>query len=249
MTQPLVGVAGQDYVVPRPWGELPAMGAPRAYVEGLRAAGAQPVVLPPGFPAEALGLLDGLVLMGGGDLDPDSYGGRAGPDSVARDVDRSRDAAELALVPAAREIGLPLLGVCRGLQVMAVASGGTLIPDLPHVRPGTGHQVRTSPGSVVAGLLGAEPDVSALHHQAVAGRPPHWRTTAHAHDGVIEALEWADQDAWPAVGVQWHPELDATGPALFGWLVQVAQSRSRTRTIPASVATYSDPSGARVIAE
>jgi gamma-glutamyl-gamma-aminobutyrate hydrolase PuuD len=90
--------------------------------------------------------------------------------------------------------------------------------------------------SVVAAVVPSG-RVGSLHHQSVATYAPGWRCTATAPDGVVEALEWHDQEAWPALGVQWHPELDHTGPAVFGWLVGAAQSSSRTRTIPVSVGT------------
>ena len=120
-----------------------------------------------------------------------------------------------------------MLGVCRGLQVQTVADGGSLIEDLgehlPHIRPETGHPVTTTPGSLTAALLGNYPTVSSLHRQAADRLGDGWSATARAEDGVVEAAEWVGSD-WPALGVQWHPELDATGPALFGWLVKRAAS-------------------------
>ena len=217
MSGPLIGIAAASYVVSRPFGRLAVHGIPQSYVEHVTAAGGRPVLLPPGAGHLALDALDGLVLAGGGDLDPLLYG----VDTAARDVDRERDDAEIHLVRAARRQGTPTLGVCRGAQVFAVMDGGTLAAEVPHVCPGEGHAISTSTGSVCQELLGTRTRVSSLHHQAVARTGPGWRVTAVADDGVVEALEWEGAH-WPAVGVQWHPEMDATGPALFGWLVSQA---------------------------
>jgi putative glutamine amidotransferase len=175
-------------------------------------------------------MVDALVLTGGGDLDPLLSG--ADP-TVASDVDRARDDEEIALVRAAATTGMPLLGVCRGLQVLAAAFGATLTGGVDHIRPHDGHDVTTAPGSVLNELVGPRVRTSALHHQAVVDPGTRWRPTAWADDGTIEAVEWAD-GSWPALGVQWHPELawsedldDPTGPALFGWLCDVTQQRER----------------------
>jgi putative glutamine amidotransferase len=224
-TGPLIGVAGEDALVLRPWGEQLRTSTPTAVVDRITAAGGLPVVLPPGAGAAHLARLDGLVLTGGADLG----------------TDPGRDVGELGLVHLARHRGLPLLGLCRGLQVMAVATGGSLVEDLGEshlvLPPATGtHPLLVEPGSLADALV---PDrrASSLHHQSVATYDAGWRCTARAPDGVVEVLEWRDQDAWLALGVQWHPEIDHTGPAVFGWLVQAAQSPSRTRTIPVSVGT------------
>lgn len=208
--RPLIGVAGEATPVPKPWGEQLRTTAAAAVIEGIAAAGGLPVVLPPGVGGDHLARIDGLVLTGGVDLG----------------TDPARDADETLLVHLARDLGLPLLGVCRGLQVMAVATGGTLVEELGQshmvLPPDTGtHPLVTTAGSVAATIV---PDgrVGSLHHQAVATYDAGWRCTGTAPDGVIEALEWHDQVTWPAVGVQWHPELDHTGPAVFGWLVGAA---------------------------
>jgi putative glutamine amidotransferase len=125
--------------------------------------------------------------------------------------------------------------VCRGLQVLVVAFGGTLTADLgmSHVLPEVGHRVTTRHDSAMRSLLGERPSVTSLHHQAVADPGPCWRPTAWAADGVIEAAEWAGAVDWPVLGVQWHPELEgATGPALFAWLVEEARvCRARSRAL------------------
>lgn len=209
MSGPVIGIAGAGYDVERFWGTLAVRGVPTTYVNAVALAGGRPVILPPGHAVDVLDLVDGVVLAGG--------------DNVGLDPDR--DAAEIALVHAARDRRMPMLGVCRGLQVQMVADGGSLIEDLgehlPHIRPEIGHPVTTTPESLVAALLGNYPVVSSLHRQAPDRIGSGWSVTARAEDGVVEAAEWDGSD-WPALGVQWHPEMDATGPALFRWLVKVA---------------------------
>jgi putative glutamine amidotransferase len=201
-------------------------GVPTSYVDAVAAAGGRPVILPPGHALDMLDVVDAVVLAGGSDVDPTLYGP---PDGRAFEVDRARDEREIALVRALRSRGIPLLGVCRGLQVLTVADGGSLIadlgPDLPHVAPEVGHGVETSSGSILAGLLGTGSTVSSLHHQAVARPGSGWLPTCRAADGCIEGVEWVAPGWWPALGVQWHPELDHTGGALFGWLVNAAAMR------------------------
>ena len=231
--RPVVGVVGHGHLVPRDFGDLPVIGTPPAYLSSIAAAGGRALVLPPDQAPELLDLVDALVLTGGGDVDPARYGG-AGP---AEDVDPERDRDEIALVPAAQEAGLPVLGVCRGMQVLVVALGGTLQGGLDHRIPVDGHEVRTAPGTQIAELLGATVRTSALHRQAVLDPGPQWRATAWAHDGTVEAVEPA-RSGWPALGVQWHPELsvhpvhavphDPTGPTLFGWLVDQARRSCRS---------------------
>jgi putative glutamine amidotransferase len=228
-TRPVVGVVGHEYVVRKHFGDLPVTGTPRWYADALAAVGARPVLLPGGGAPDLLDVLDALVLTGGGDVDPVLSGGDP---ATASEVDRERDDHEIALVRAAARAGVPLLGVCRGLQVLAVAFGGTLVGGLDHARPHDGHEVATAPDSVVRDLVGPRARTSALHRQAVADPGSAWRPTAWAGDGVVEAIEWIGGD-WAALGVQWHPELawhadleDATGPAIFGWLADAARARS-----------------------
>jgi putative glutamine amidotransferase len=220
--RPVVGIVGHRYAVPRPHVVLDVTGTPRAYPDRVAAAGGRPLVLPAGRAVELLDLVDALVLTGGGDLDPATYGGDP---AAALDVQPERDADELALVRVAARQRIPLLGVCRGLQVLVVAFGGSLVPDLTteHRLPDVGHEVRTAPESLVRGLLGANRRTTSLHHQAVADPGERWRVTAWADDGVPEAVEWAGPGDWPVLGVQWHPELDdPTGERLFAWLVGAA---------------------------
>lgn len=221
--RPVIGIAGHRHLVPRPFGDLPVHGAAAPYAAAVAACGGRPVVLPPGSGLDLLDIVDGVVLTGGDDLG----------------TDPARDAEETALVHATVAAGIPLLGVCRGLQVLAVALGGRLVDVADHLHPGTGHAVTTQPGSLVHRLLGATATTSALHRQAVADPGPHGRATAWAMDGTVEAVEPCDP-AIPALGVQWHPELfwndglrDPTGPAVFAWLVRIAGNGS-TGTGPPS---------------
>ena len=138
-------------------------------------------------------------------------------------MDPLRDESEIALLHAAIELGVPVLGICRGLQVLNVALGGDLRQDVPgHVLPPPGtHAVRSAQGSLVRELVGAATDVNSIHHQAVArlGRGLH--ATAWSDDGVVEAVELLGETV---LGVQWHPELQpgAAQKALFDWLVRSA---------------------------
>ncbi|MFL6060219.1 MAG: gamma-glutamyl-gamma-aminobutyrate hydrolase family protein [Marmoricola sp.] len=229
---PVIGVVAHGYQVPRPFGDLPVTGTPDAYVDALVALGARPVLLPGVQAAGMLDLVDGLVLTGGGDVDPAAYGGDP---AAAKDVDAVRDAAELAVVRAACDARLPLLGACRGAQVLAVAFGGRLVDGVAHEHPFEGHQVETEEGSVLHALLGPRARTSALHHQAIGDPGPSWRATARTEDGTVEGIEWAAGD-WAVLGVQWHPEMawteqieDPTGPVVFGWLVEQARVRAGGR--------------------
>ncbi len=202
------------YVEPARWGawELPAALVPEWYVDLVRAAGARVVLLPPDADAEAVDRLDGLVLVGGADLDARLYGEQPHESS---DVPRTqRDQSELALYRRARELGMPVFGICRGLQVMAVAHGGSLIQNLPDVsgaelhreRPGAfvDHGATFAAGSLAGSLLGTDPiTVNSSHHQAVAA-PGDLVVSGWAADGTIEACE--DPTADFCLGVQWHPE-------------------------------------------
>jgi len=236
LRRPVVGVVGHGHVVPRKFGDLPVTGTPPAYLDSILAAGGRPLILPPRSALELLDVVDALVLTGGGDIDPGRYGG-SGP---AEDVDPERDEAEIAIARTAVEANLPVLGICRGLQILAVAFGGTLTGGLAHRIPEGGHQVRTEPGSLIRQLLGPRVRTSALHHQAVLDPGPQWRATAWADDGTVEAIE-PTIPGCRVLGVQWHPELhrhpvlgDDTGPALFGWLVSHHRKEPSWKPAPLS---------------
>jgi len=206
----------------------------RAYVDAVLAAGGLPLVLPvlaPGDADDVLATVDGLLLTGGGDVDPARYGQEAVPEEYG--VYAARDDWELALARAAQ---VPVLGICRGAQVLNVAAGGTLVPDVP-TATGVEHRVRERSREVVHGVtvvagtllhavVGSEAvDVNTLHHQAVDRPGAGFRVVATAPDGTVEAIERADG---AALGVQWHPELLAPAAPhadLFGWLVEAAAGR------------------------
>jgi putative glutamine amidotransferase len=215
---------------------------PSAYVDALRAANGLGVLLTPGEaePEELLARLDGLVLSGGGDLDPASYG--AVCHARIYSVSPERDAFEIALLRGALERGLPTLAICRGLQILNVALGGELHPHLPDVvgeaiahrasqTEAASHPVRLETGSRLAGRLGSSlPAVPSWHHQAVSRLGTGLRPVAWAPDDVIEAVELEGEAQ--VVAVQWHPELAgalAHGRGLFEELVSRAQGYARSR--------------------
>lgn len=159
---------------------------------------------------------DALVLSGGGDVHPESYG-QAGAVDLCREVNEARDAFELKLVERARTHRLPILGICRGAQLLNVAFGGTLIPDIEKAgfrghRVGNAvqrlHPVSVEKGSFLASVLGTvRGDANTFHHQSVDQPGLGLRASARAHDGVIECVELDRTDGQPfLLGVQWHPE-------------------------------------------
>ncbi|MGH7548710.1 MAG: gamma-glutamyl-gamma-aminobutyrate hydrolase family protein [Gemmatimonadales bacterium] len=196
-----------------------------AYVRALTRAGLVPLVVPPLLnPEDACAALDrvqGLVLTGGADVEPARYG--AQPHAKLEDTDTARDAVEIALITGARARRLPILAICRGIQILNVALGGTLYQDLPSERPSeidhsdqrSRHGLRVAPGSLLHHTLGtAETTVNSRHHQAIRDLAPTLRATAWATDGVVEGAEPATgPDPW-MLAVQWHPE-DDVEDALF----------------------------------
>jgi putative glutamine amidotransferase len=213
MSVPVVGIT--SYVEQARWGVWDQRAAlvPENYVLMVRAAGARAVLLPPdeaGAP-DLVRRLDGLVLSGGADVDPARYGAPAHELTVTRP---DRDAGELAVLEAALDADLPVLGVCRGMELLAVAYGGSLHQHLPDVltgearhQPAPGvygsHPARFAPGSRAAAIFGERADVNSYHHQAVAN-PGKLTVTGWADDDVIEAVE--DPSRRFVFGVQWHPE-------------------------------------------
>lgn len=227
--RPLIGVttsevrAAED-VRQIPEGEPPQheMSLGLTYMRTIELAGGIPVVLPPLRPDSIDPLLDqvaGLCLSGGPDLDPKTYSQRADP--RLGPTWPELDAIELAVARAADERELPLLAICRGMQALNVARGGTLLQHLPddgeirhrqeaaaHERT---HEVRVEPGSRLGTILGREADgVNSFHHQAIDELGERLRPVAWAPDGVIEAIE--DDDREFLIGVQWHAECLANAP-------------------------------------
>lgn len=220
-TRPLIGLT--TYREDAAWGvwRQRADVLPAAYAEVVRAAGGHPLLLPPMAPEDAVPLsvrLDGLLVCGGADLDPATYGETAHPRTGAPRADR--DSWELALLHASALTDLPTLGICRGMQALAVHAGGRLVQHLPDV---VGHEqhspggdaygtvaVRTAPESRLRELVGDTVEVACHHHQAVSSHPG-FRATAHAADGTVEGIE--HETARFRLGVQWHPEVTAADPA------------------------------------
>jgi anthranilate synthase component 2/putative glutamine amidotransferase len=217
------------------WGtwDVPAILLPASYADAVAEAGGEPVLLPTGaITADGIARLDGLVLAGGADVDPARYGQPAGSHTTV--LRPERDASELVALQAALDRDLPLLAVCRGMQLLNVSLGGDLVQHLPDVEntgihdPGAGlyqrRKVRTEPGSAVHRLLGPTAPVACHHHQALARIAPDLTPSAWAEDGVVEAVEAAGRRF--CVGVQWHPE-EGQDRRLFDALVDEAQGRVR----------------------
>ena len=212
----------------------------RPYIAALEATGAAPVILPLALGEETMRSLyerlDGLFMAGGGDLNPACYG--QGTYDKTEGIDALRDEAELLLARWAMEDGKPLLGVCRGVQTLNVAAGGTLLQDVDDQWPNAirhqyfpekprnyvAHDVSTLPGTRLSGILGQQARVNSFHHQAVEKVANGFRVSAVAPDGVIEAIE--QQSGSFVVGVQWHPEslidTDSAMYALFAEFVRQA---------------------------
>jgi putative glutamine amidotransferase len=230
VSPPLIGITAYVEQTRFTVWDMPATLLPHAYVTQVVAAGGQPVVLPPaGDPSSVLPRLDGLIVAGGGDLDPSAYG--AAPHPRTGYVRDFRDTAELALVRAALARDLPLLGICRGAQVLNVALGGTLHQHVPDVvghdrhcpTPGQYHRfpVTVAPPSRLAKVLGAETvTVAHYHHQALDRLGTGLTPCAWSDDGLVEAVEVSDHPF--ALGVQWHPEVDAD-VSLLAALVDAAR--------------------------
>jgi gamma-glutamyl-gamma-aminobutyrate hydrolase PuuD len=234
---PLIGVS--TYVVDARWGawERTAAVLPESYYELVASTGGRPLLLPPlrtaptgpGFGAdEVAAVLDGLLLTGGGDVDPAAYGENAQPEVAG--VNGVRDDSERALLAAALRVGLPVLAVCRGCQILNVELGGTLHQHLPDVVGHDGHrralsvfgevEVTTMPHTLTSSTFGARTTVLCSHHQSINALGTGLIPTAHADDGVIEAVELSGAPF--VMGVQWHPEESGDGRP-FSALVTAAR--------------------------
>jgi putative glutamine amidotransferase len=228
--RPIIGIT--SYVEQARWGvwDTTAALVPYAYVRQVEDAGGRALVVPPSAadPDEVLRVLDGLVLAGGADIDPAHYG--EDPHEQTLGLRPERDAGELSILAAALDADLPLLGICRGMQLMTVHAGGALSQHLPEVvghenhRPAPGvygeHAVRLEAGSRVQAVLGDAVRVRSYHHQGVVD-PGKLTVSGWADDETIEAVE--DPTRRFALGVLWHPEA-GEDPRLFDALVAATRA-------------------------
>jgi putative glutamine amidotransferase len=233
--RPIIGMAAAvEQVRWGAWDEVATL-VPATYAAAVQRAGGMALALPPDDelterPDEALDLIDGLLLAGGSDIDPATYGADAAPE-VER-VYPQRDRFELALARRALQRDMPVLGVCRGMQLLNVALGGTLVQHLPDAgphRPMAGaygdHDVELEAGSLAARAAGVRRcDVKSHHHQAIDRLGDGLVATGRAaHDGLVEAVEAPGHRY--ALGVLWHPEENERSPVI-GTLVEAARSRA-----------------------
>ncbi len=218
--------------------------SPRTYSLAVQRAGGIALILPPDdfvaeSPDELLDMIDGLILAGGSDIDPASYGAQPHPET--RGSWPERDRFEIALGTRALERDMPVLGICRGMQMLNVIQGGTLNQhvrdlvqnDLHRHTPGafTDHGVQLDPGSLASRVVGAErTEVKSAHHQGVDELGEGVIASGYADDGLVEAIELPDKMF--AVGVLWHPEEDERS-RVIGSLVDEARSRAREAAAPA----------------
>jgi len=236
MSKPRIGIS--SYVEDAHWGHWSQLAAlvPYAYVRAVESAGGRAFLLPPSSDGveETLDAMDGLVLSGGGDVDPTLYGDD--PHPATGGVKPERDVAEVGLLEAALARDMPVLAVCRGSQLLNVVRGGDLVQHLPEVvgdekhKETAGefadHQVTLDSDSRVGALLGERTPVKSHHHQGFGRLGEGLREAAWAEDGTIEALE--DPSHPFAVGVLWHPE-EGEDYALFRALVEEAERYAKER--------------------
>ena len=232
---PVIGITAMAMMA----GERPVQAVHEDYVAAVVAAGGLAHILPVSpqpEPEALLARLDGLILSGGGDVDPAMYGQEARPETAG--IDGRRDRMELGFVHHAVALGLPVLGICRGCQVLNVALGGTLIQHLPDTgrdhltmtpRSEASHPVVVVPGSLLRDLVETdEVGANSFHHQGIDRLAADLMPVGRAPDGLVEAVAHVNR---PMLGVQWHPENMAAGApeqaALFRWLVRAAAEYRR----------------------
>ena len=222
--------------------DLPLEAVFSDYSDSIAGAGGVPVLIPRAAnPEHLVSRIDALVLSGGEDVEPQRYGSQAGPHATRHDPER--DAFEVALIEAAIAAGIPILAICRGVQILNVALGGTLVHHLePHDgldhsmtdehRTMRRHEVEVVEGCLLADALSGELvdgriAVNSYHHQAVESPGRELTVVARATDGTIEAVENA---ARSVLGVQWHPEMHEGIDPIFRWLIERAHMRERQLT-------------------
>jgi putative glutamine amidotransferase len=232
MTRPVIGICAAIETAQWAAWEVVVNLSPRTYSLAVQRAGGLALILPPDdvaaeSPDELLDLLDGLILAGGSDIDPGSYG--AAPHPETRGTWPERDRFELGLGTRALERDMPVLGICRGMEMLNVVQGGTLNQhlglELHRHTPGvfTDHRVRLEPGSLAERVVGAElTEVKSAHHQGLEVLGEGVVASGYADDGVVEAIELPEKSF--AVGVLWHPEEDERS-RVIGSLVDEARSR------------------------
>jgi putative glutamine amidotransferase len=222
MDRPVIGITSSQFVDIASHGVFPRHSVSKAYSEAVQRAGGVPIILPffPELAANMLNMIDGLILTGGADIDPARFGDtEVHPKTY--DILPDRDEAEIRLAQGALDRDLPLLGICRGIQVLNVAMGGTLYQDVPDQFSADiqhrqhevdipadepAHIVTVASGSLLERTYGDEPiPVNSFHHQAVKGVATGLVASGVAEDGLVEAIESTDYAF--VLGVQWHPEL------------------------------------------
>jgi putative glutamine amidotransferase len=246
MRRPLIGLTAYARQVQYDHNDVMAGMLPMTYVKAVHATGGRAVLITPDDPdTDVLESLDGIMFSGGADIDPANWRAAKHP---ATDIDPARDASELVLMRAALAMDLPVLGVCRGMQVMAVAAGGSLHQHLPDVigherhQAATGtdplaadasafgrHDVVLQPGSRAYALLGGQLTVNSFHHQAVDDPGTFTAVGWCPEDRVVEVIE--DRSHAFALGVQWHPERTAD-LRVFAALNEAAARRSGLSRTP-----------------
>jgi putative glutamine amidotransferase len=251
MTKPIIGIGSDILTTP---GERDRAFVFTTYVDSLRRGGAVPMLIPPQpeNAAEIIDTLDGLLLAGGDDCDPEVYGEERHPS--VEPMDPRRQSNDLSLAKLARDRGIPTLGICLGLQVMNVAAGGTLVQDIES-QVDTGiehasvpedrarHDVHIEDGTHLSSILGgaAEMNVNSSHHQAIGTVGEGLRETAHAPDGIVEGLEDPRHPFY--IGVQWHPEdmsAETSATSIFGAFIEAARNYADARK---HAATELSPAG------
>lgn len=241
MGKPIIGITGN-------YGDKGCELAPGYYKSVIRAGGI-PVIIPPCEDKDViintLDKIDGLILSGGGDANPLFWGEEPSP--MLHSINPERDLAELLTIRLAYNRQIPILGICRGIQMMVVALDGSIHQDISHVegvikhsqdlaRDKESHSVRIEEDSILHQIFGRkEAYVNSFHHQAVRDAGTHFRITATAPDGVVEAIESTEEK--PIIGVQWHPECLESGAPIFKWLVGQAELFQQAKDVHDRVLT------------